>query len=154
MKQISKKEIWLPIEGTNSKYYVSNKGHIMTKRQRKGVIALTKQKTGYYYAMIEIDGQRKNCRVHRLVAMAFIPQPPGMNEINHLDGNKANNCVENLEWANRSRNVKHAYATGLKRPHKWTYEEKMQISKSLKITLSKKREKESIENGELWFDFS
>ena len=104
MKNNRKKEIWLPIEGTNSKYYVSNQGNVMTKRQRKGILALTKQKSGYYYAMIEINGQRKNCRVHRLVAMAFIPNPDNLEMVNHKDENKANNNVENLEWCTRSYN--------------------------------------------------
>jgi hypothetical protein len=51
--------------------------------------------------------------VHRLVAMAYIPNPLGLPEINHLDGNKKNNTVANLEWTTGKNNVRHAWATGL-----------------------------------------
>lgn len=52
-------------------------------------------------------------RVHRLVAMAFIPNPDNLPEVNHKDGNKLNNCVTNLEWCDGLYNMRHAWATGL-----------------------------------------
>lgn len=62
------------------------------------------------YACVNIAGSNK--RVHRLVATTFIPNPNNYPEVNHKDGNKWNNHVSNLEWCNRSMNMKHAYQMG------------------------------------------
>jgi len=59
------------------------------------------------------DGTTKRCRVHRLVAQAFIPNPENKPYVNHKDGNRANNCVANLEWVTASENAIHARQTGL-----------------------------------------
>ena len=56
---------------------------------------------------------RRGVRVHRLVACAFLDRVDGMNEVNHKDGNKLNNCVDNLEWTDRVGNMRHAIRTGL-----------------------------------------
>ena len=58
---------------------------------------------------ISIDGKRKLCTVHRLVASAFIDNPDDLRDVNHKDGVKTNNSVENLEWVKHSDNIKHAY---------------------------------------------
>jgi hypothetical protein len=123
----SMKEEWKPIEGTNELYEVSNSGKVRTLRRRPRLLTLTKQPSGYLYAMIEIDGKQCNRRVHRLVAQAFIPNPEGLTEINHKDGNKENNHVTNLEWSTRSHNMKHAAAAGLWTPTRWNEEQRKQI---------------------------
>lgn len=126
-------EQWKPIEGTDGKYEVSNLGRVCTNGKRPGVLTLTKQKSGYRYAMIQLsNGKQKNCRVHRLVAEHFLPNPDNMKEVNHKDGNKDNNHVSNLEWCTRSHNVKHSFDTGLKQPHRWTAEERQQIGERTK----------------------
>lgn len=136
-------EQWKPIEGTDGKYEVSNLGHVRTNGKRPGLLTLTKQKSGYRYAMIEIDGKSCNRRVHRLVAQHFLPNPDNMKEVNHKDGNKDNNRADNLEWCTRSHNVKHSFDTGLKQPHRWTAEERKQISERNKghIITPEQREK-------------
>lgn len=65
--------------------------------------------------LIADDGTRHHCKIHRLVAVSFIPNPYRLPQVNHIDGNPQNNKVENLEWCNNSQNQIHAYKTGLKR---------------------------------------
>jgi hypothetical protein len=60
----------------------------------------------------------KTFTVHRLVATAWIPNPDNKEQINHIDGNKANNSIDNLEWCTSSQNIIHAFSTGLKIPAK------------------------------------
>ena len=71
-------------------------------------------KRGYPNIVARIDCESKTFRVNRLVALAFLDNPLGKPEVNHKDGNKRNNAVSNLEWATRSENELHAFATGLK----------------------------------------
>ena len=111
---------------------MSNFGRVRTNSQRPGLLTLTKQASGYLYAMVELaNGKPKNCRVNRLVAQHFLPNPDNLPEVNHIDGNKENNHVSNLEWSNRSENMKHAIRTGLADPkksaHHWTEEEREMI---------------------------
>lgn len=68
---------------------------------------------GYERLQLYRDGQYHNRLVHRLVAEAFIPNPDGLPEVNHKDGDKRNNHVSNLEWASRRSNLEHARRTGL-----------------------------------------
>ena len=65
-------------------------------------------RAGYKHLNLNIDGKRKNCGVHRLVAMAFVPNPDSLPEVNHKDGDKGNNHFSNLEWCTRKQNMEHA----------------------------------------------
>ena len=69
--------------------------------------------SGYYYLALTRAKKHWYAKVHRLVAMAFIPNPNNLPEVNHRDGNKLNCCVENLEWCSHSDNHKHSYKMGL-----------------------------------------
>lgn len=75
---------------------------------------------GYKVVTLAKNGKVKQFLVHRLVAEAFIPNPDNKPEVNHIDGDKLNNKVENLEWVNHSENMLHAHTTGLiKATTKW-----------------------------------
>lgn len=90
-------------------YEVSNLGKVRnskTGRELKQFVG----KDGYMRTQIA----GKTFVVHRLVAYVFIRNTTGKDFVNHIDGNKANNCASNLEWCTRSENMKHAYAHGLK----------------------------------------
>lgn len=110
-------EEWRDIDGF-SRYEISNTGFVRNKK-RKHILAYdqTKKNNGYQFAgLIRDDGVRKNRFAHRLVASAFIDNPDNLPQVNHKDGNKKNNAVDNLEWCTGSYNRKHAFAMGLSRP--------------------------------------
>lgn len=71
---------------------------------------------GYAHVTLQINKKPKRFNIHRLVAIAFIPNPDNKPYVNHIDGNKTNNCVDNLEWVTPSENTQHAVKTGLKSP--------------------------------------
>jgi hypothetical protein len=69
---------------------------------------------GYYKVGLSNNGKIKTIRVHRLLALTYLPNPENKCDVNHIDGNKSNNDLSNLEWATRSENIKHAFKNGLK----------------------------------------
>ena len=99
-------EIWKDIENYEGLYQISNKGHV--KSLYKGserILKLWDNGRGYLRVQLTKENTSKHIRVHRLVARAFIPNPYNLPEINHIDENKKNNSVENLEWCDRRYNV-------------------------------------------------
>lgn len=104
-------------------YYVTDTGELYTRNyKRTGRIkkmSLTKYKDWYFGVVLYNNEMRCRKKVHRLVAEAFIPNPENKPCVNHKDGNKLNNCVENLEWCTYSENNLHAFRTlGRKSPWK------------------------------------
>lgn len=73
--------------------------------------------TGYKRVRLTVGGARTFPALHRLVAIAWIDNPGGMPQVNHIDGDKLNNSVRNLEWCTSGENIRHAHATGLHGPH-------------------------------------
>lgn len=106
-------EIWKPIKNFKNKYYVSDTGLI--KNNKDKLLTPRPNKKGYLRVDLWKNNKKKHYRVHRLVAMAFIPNPQNKPQVNHKDGNKQNNCVDNLEWCTNEENRKHAIANGLVR---------------------------------------
>ena len=93
----------------NTDYYVSSDGRVASMKSKKWLrCSIVK---GYKYIKIKVDGKRKNVYVHRMVAECFLGE--STLEVNHIDGNKMNNNVENLEYATHKDNMEHAYKNGL-----------------------------------------
>lgn len=119
-------EIWKEIEGYEGYYAVSNYGNVksldrtivrsdqrVTILKGRQLIPWFGKSTGYLYVTLSKFGVHKKHSVHRLIALAFIPNPENKKEVNHKDGNKLNNDLSNLEWCTPSENINHAYARGL-----------------------------------------
>lgn len=100
---------------SHPKYEVSRDGRVRRRAAGRGarpghVLSLQEHKSGYLYAHLWGQSKRAACRVHRLVAEAWIGPIPEGHEINHLDGDRANNHADNLEIVTTSENVRHSYA--------------------------------------------
>ena len=107
-------EIWQPIKGYKGIYEVSNLGKIKSYALDKPHIKkLSYKRMGYPYTMLYKNGRGQWVNIHRLIAKTFIPNPKNKPQVNHIDGNKQNNKVSNLEWVTHSENTIHAFKIGL-----------------------------------------
>lgn len=119
------KEIWKPAEGYENFYQVSNYGRVKsidrTETCKDGVVRFRKGKVlkphqnynGYLWVSFCTNDIRKKKKIHRLVAQCFIPNPDGKPQVNHIDGDKHNNHVDNLEWVTPKENAHHAIENNL-----------------------------------------
>lgn len=117
-------EIWLPIKDFEGLYEISNLGRVKALKKKRSngkeyeetIHKLTLSKWGYYKITLWKDNKRFYYLVHRLVACVFISNPENKPQVNHIDGIKSNNHIDNLEWCTQSENGFHAYKTGLSKP--------------------------------------
>lgn len=114
-------EIWKDIQGYEGLYQVSNLGRVKRLKfingttffDREIILKQSLNKRGYCFISLSKRNIKCSKAVHRLVSQAFIPNPKNKSEVNHIDGNKQNNNVNNLEWSTREENIQHAYNNGL-----------------------------------------
>ena len=98
-------EIWKPVKNFEDRYCVSNIGRVYSIK-RETIMKLS-MLNGYWRVVLYDGNKTKGYYVHRIVAETFIPNPQNKPLINHIDENRANNIVSNLEWATFSENVNH-----------------------------------------------
>lgn len=103
---------WKQIHNS-SRYKVSSEGDVMNVKT--GRILKPQRSNGYLHVVLCEDGRHQSRLVHRIVADEFVPHKQGLDQVNHIDGNKENNRADNLEWCTGSDNMKHAYRTGLQK---------------------------------------
>ena len=162
-------EQWKDIEGYEGIYQISSHGRVksLPRHIKSGPVEFTskekilkpiKSNQGYLSYILCNNGERRQLRAHRLVAQAFIPNPQNKPEVNHIDGNKQNNNVINLEWVTRSENQQHAWDNGLK-PRLVGEKNgfyKKHHSEEAKLKLSKQHSKPviNIDTGEVYASIS
>lgn len=95
----------------NTPYEVSDQGEV---RRDGRVLACHVNQGGYRQLSLSVNTVRTTALVHRMVAETFIPNPAGKPQVNHIDGDKLNNDVSNLEWCTAGENIRHALETGLR----------------------------------------
>ena len=123
-------EIWKPIVGFEAKYLVSNKGRVRSIDSKmpnnltggfsvkKGQILKTNLLNGYARVSLTVLGKSYNFFVHRLVAVAFIPNTNNCEVVNHIDGNKNNPDAKNLEWCSQKENIAHSFEVLNNKPNR------------------------------------
>ena len=98
-------------EGIETDYSVSTEGEV--RKDTTNYILSQSSQQDYKFVTLFINGQQKRMRVHRMVAMTFIENPDNKPYVNHINGIRYDNNVENLEWVTQSENIQHAVRTGL-----------------------------------------
>ena len=126
MKENSIEEEWKDIKDYEGLYQISNFGRVKSlerinknnRKVRERILKQSKDNMGYYMVGLSKYGKEKTRTIHRLVAETFINNPNGYNYINHIDCNKTNNKVENLEWCTQKYNVQEAFRNNLQKVYR------------------------------------
>lgn len=143
--------IWCDVKGYEGKYKISNSGDIWSCIRNKE-LKTYKNEFGYIYIKLSKKGKSKHFRVHRLVALHFVPNPKNKKCVNHLDEDKKNNTSDNLEWCTHKENNnygshKEKVAASLAKSIKWRENKLVSIS-GINVKTREKRHYSSIIEAE------
>ena len=105
-------EKYIVLQGFYDCYAISDKGNLKNLRTNQ-ILKPSTNKDGYKSVLLSKNGKKMSIRIHRLVALYFLENPNKYPDVNHKNGIKDDNRVENLEWCSKSMNVKHAYDNNL-----------------------------------------
>ena len=106
-------EIWKSIPWTGGRIEISNQGRVRSNLRDGRILKSTPSRKGYLKVRVTLDGVKRTITIHREVAKAFIDNPGNLPQVNHIDGDKSNNTVKNLEWVSNLDNARHAVENGL-----------------------------------------
>lgn len=127
---------WRPVEYMDGLYEVSNTG-IVRRTATQRVLKSFPNRKGYPNVVMHKHNQAYSKTVHRLVAEAFLDNPLGLEQVNHKDANKTNNCVENLEWISNLDNMHHAMAHGCYKP--FNENQLAAVKKNLQVAVASRK---------------
>ncbi len=109
-------EIWKAIKGYEGFYEVSNYGNVRSLKYNKvkvmAKVFIGRKRMHYHGVHLRFGGKCETLKIHRLVAIAFIPNPENKPNINHVDSNRLNNNIDNLEWCTQKENIRHCISKG------------------------------------------
>ena len=107
---------WKDVQGYEGMYRISSCGNLMTvKNGKEKIVRLIMDNKGYYRYSFYKDSKARTVKIHRLVAQTFIPNPENKPQVNHINGIKTDNRVENLEWMTNIENMYHSKVNGLRK---------------------------------------
>lgn len=104
-----------PVVGYENEYLIYEDGKVFSVRKNKFLVSKPNKTVKYFQVSLWKNNKEKHFYIHRLVAIHFIPNPNDLPEVNHIDGNRQNNSVSNLEWVSSLGNKEHAIRTGLRK---------------------------------------
>lgn len=117
-------EYWKPLYGFENTHMISNHGRfrsISTRSSNRVLIGYHKTRRGYLEIVLWKDGKNYSISVHRAIAKAFIPNPENLPEVDHIDGNRENNSIDNLQWLTSKQNTEKSKVMGVRKTAKRTF---------------------------------
>lgn len=128
------KELWKPVDSYEESYEVSNFGRI--RGINTCILSPQKTKKGYLRVQLYKDGKRQSCDLHRVIAIAFITNLYNKKEVNHIDNNRSNNVLSNLEWVTSVENRHHCVKQGRHNQGEKQHSAKLRVEDILEIKSS------------------